>query len=873
MPMSLLLASMGDYAATTRGGEFTTHEVTVETREDIVSRTSSGPRPVCVLSGIGVLSSVVIHHRGPSGTTKYVGRFKIVRLTGSYRASGTGSYTSFGTGWDDVPRIDGQLKIALVEGNGTEFFGGVAGVLIAAEPAQIVVGCFRNPYFLQAALSSDYYTSYEEARSRMRRVSNWGRVPGVSNLGRVPCVRNSGRVPGVLISEMTGGDDGDTCTTPSSTTSMEAVHGGADLGGVPGVHISKMTGGGDDTCTTPSSTVTTASLSLSRQLLLHRETGRYGPKLKAISSSVNRVELLLPPNRALNARFATGSRGQVTASSPSASAHVHVPNLPPTELTYNSSFVGHSQLTILVVCNSVPNQQTHPIPITSTVLSPVSPSGVNSNSDLSAALIGNSPLINFQLSFVPSSLMLATVPTINNLQLQFSNKAWPSHPSSPAPTCSLNETTANSSSSMITRPQTLFTPPTATVSPFIEPTSNATLTTYSRNPFLPALVKPPKYPSAPSPRKRFHPYVKQSSSSSQNPRPEPSPPKKPKLDPNPLPLEGVNGDSDVKTEFSWFSWSMEDLNGAVVPEVECPGLGTESGRPVMVVGSGGWSSCPTGWEGAVQKKRGRAGRPRKNKVDGDKVDLSPSMPENLFKRALVGPLDSGRRELSASLGDLAADIAGGNISPHVIVVNPGEDIASRISSFSLGPLGVYILSATGVLSSVVIHQPGPFGGTMKYDGRFEILSLSGSFTFSETGGTRRMNGMLSISLARPNGNVFGGAVVGALIAAEPIQLIVGNFNENISKKIKRRPSAESSTAAGIPCVSDSVRAPSHISYMADGDDNCTTPTSTFLEPPVHGGSDFFALNQNMNPFIPHSFGQVAPQQFRTFPGINPSFSP
>ena len=55
-------------------------------------------------------------------------------------------------------------------------------------------------------------------------------------------------------------------------------------------------------------------------------------------------------------------------------------------------------------------------------------------------------------------------------------------------------------------------------------------------------------------------------------------------------------------------------------------------------------------------------------------------------------------------------------------------------------------------------------------GRFEILCLSGSFTFSETGGTRHINGMLSISLARPNGNVFGGAVVGALIAAEPIQV-------------------------------------------------------------------------------------------------------
>jgi hypothetical protein len=55
-----------------------------------------------------------------------------------------------------------------------------------------------------------------------------------------------------------------------------------------------------------------------------------------------------------------------------------------------------------------------------------------------------------------------------------------------------------------------------------------------------------------------------------------------------------------------------------------------------------------------------------------------------------------------------------------------QDIASRISSFSLGPLGVHILSATGVLSSVVIHQPGPFGGTMKYD---VLLNLLLSFLF------------------------------------------------------------------------------------------------------------------------------------------------
>jgi hypothetical protein len=108
------------------------------------------------------------------------------------------------------------------------------------------------------------------------------------------------------------------------------------------------------------------------------------------------------------------------------------------------------------------------------------------------------------------------------------------------------------------------------------------------------------------------------------------------------------------------------------------------------------------------------------------------------------------------------------------------------------------------------------------------------------------------------------------------QLIIGSFKQNISKEIKKRHSAESSTAASIPCVSDLVRVPSHVSKITDGDECCATPTSTFLEP-VHGGAvDFLALNQNMDPFSPHSFGlndshplqQISDE--RTFPDINAS---
>lgn len=59
-------------------------------------------------------------------------------------------------------------------------------------------------------------------------------------------------------------------------------------------------------------------------------------------------------------------------------------------------------------------------------------------------------------------------------------------------------------------------------------------------------------------------------------------------------------------------------------------------------------------------------------------------------------------------------------------------------------------------------------------GRFEILSLSGSCTYtSGNGGAHRKDGMLSVSLAKPDGRVFGGGIESSLIAAGPIQ--VRNF--------------------------------------------------------------------------------------------------
>jgi hypothetical protein len=59
---------------------------------------------------------------------------------------------------------------------------------------------------------------------------------------------------------------------------------------------------------------------------------------------------------------------------------------------------------------------------------------------------------------------------------------------------------------------------------------------------------------------------------------------------------------------------------------------------------------------------------------------------------------------------------------------------------------------------------------LNIQGRFEILSLSGSFLLSENGGQRSRTGGLSVSLSGPDGRVLGGGVAGLLTAASPVQV-------------------------------------------------------------------------------------------------------
>nr|KAJ0187148.1 hypothetical protein LSAT_V11C900487680 [Lactuca sativa] len=116
-----------------------------------------------------------------------------------------------------------------------------------------------------------------------------------------------------------------------------------------------------------------------------------------------------------------------------------------------------------------------------------------------------------------------------------------------------------------------------------------------------------------------------------------------------------------------------------------------------------------------------------------------------------------------------------------------QDLLGKLMWFSQNSTrAVCILSANGAISNVTLQQSATSGGTVTYDGRFEILSLCGSFMVCESDGQRSRTGGLSVSLSGPDGRVLGGNVAGLLTAASPVQMIVGSFVPASQKQRKKQ---------------------------------------------------------------------------------------
>ncbi|KAG8374804.1 hypothetical protein BUALT_Bualt10G0033700 [Buddleja alternifolia] len=266
------------------------------------------------------------------------------------------------------------------------------------------------------------------------------------------------------------------------------------------------------------------------------------------------------------------------------------------------------------------------------------------------------------------------------------------------------------------------------------------------------------------------------------------------------------------------------------------------------------SAAAAGVDGTTTTLKKKRGRPRKYAPDGPVAralspkPISSSAPPPVIdfsavhKRGKVRPVASAaklqqpRVETEGTVGELVSCSVGANFTPHIITVEAGEDVTMKVISFSQqGPRAICILSANGVISSVTLRQPDTSGGTLTYEGRFEILSLTGLFMPSEMGGMRNRTGGMSVSLASPDGRVLGGGVAGFLVAASPVQIVIGSFlatsNQHEQKPKKHKP--ESMTvipAASIPISCPGMEDTYHTSSSFRGDSWSSMPLETRNKP-------------------------------------------
>ncbi|XP_062234170.1 AT-hook motif nuclear-localized protein 18-like [Phragmites australis] len=111
---------------------------------------------------------------------------------------------------------------------------------------------------------------------------------------------------------------------------------------------------------------------------------------------------------------------------------------------------------------------------------------------------------------------------------------------------------------------------------------------------------------------------------------------------------------------------------------------------------------------------------------------------------------------------------------HVLEVAAGCDVVDSVAGFARRrQVGVCVLSGAGAVASVSIRQPGAGpGAVVNLAGRFEILSLCGSFLpppapQSATG--------LTVYLSGGQAEIVGGTVAGALVASGPVVIVAACF--------------------------------------------------------------------------------------------------
>ncbi|MED6168188.1 AT-hook motif nuclear-localized protein 22 [Stylosanthes scabra] len=118
---------------------------------------------------------------------------------------------------------------------------------------------------------------------------------------------------------------------------------------------------------------------------------------------------------------------------------------------------------------------------------------------------------------------------------------------------------------------------------------------------------------------------------------------------------------------------------------------------------------------------------------------------------------------------------------HVMEVADGCDIVESVSDFARRrQRGVCIMSGTGTVANVTLRQPASSSAVVTLQGRFEILSLAGSFLPAPAPPEASR---LTIYLAGGQGQVVGGSVAGTLVASGTVVMMAASFGNAAYEKL------------------------------------------------------------------------------------------
>ncbi|KDP36737.1 hypothetical protein JCGZ_08028 [Jatropha curcas] len=152
---------------------------------------------------------------------------------------------------------------------------------------------------------------------------------------------------------------------------------------------------------------------------------------------------------------------------------------------------------------------------------------------------------------------------------------------------------------------------------------------------------------------------------------------------------------------------------------------------------------------------------------------------------------------------------------HVLEVSTGSDIVETVSNYARKRgRGVCVLSGNGTVANVTLRQPAsPAGSVVTLQGRFEILSLSGTVLPPPAPPGA---GGLSIFLSGGQGQVVGGSVVGPLLASGPVVLMAASFANAVFERLPLDEEEGNVQVQSTASQSSGVTGSGGAGHLADG---------------------------------------------------------